>query len=379
MEELHIILFGIWFGLFLIKKFKMKRGILDGILLFFTVAAFLVFEVFQLSEFPYFNIEYLLYGGLLYSILMFNVKEVFSRSHIDSKYKQLKKSYDDLEHSYDMLRKRFVNTIELFPDGIAFRTNEGIFGTDDYIKLLDFEKNEFTFDAFMARMHREDINAYENTLKKTSNKNPYYKTSYRYKIHDKFIWIEEIGRRIIVDRTKTYISIIRGLDVKMYPKTDIDVLNTMQTDKEFLDHLQSLNRMKTPYTLIFIELANIPKVNEKYGRDIGDLMMGEFLKKLKFNFVKDAQSLYRLSGIRFALILKDQRKYEVLERALSHGGDLMNFDMRYGGVNQSIFPYFGIHHVSMFSQPVNDLVQRAHKALNIALEDHTQENYFVIR
>jgi len=379
MGELQIILFSIWLFLILTKRVGTKKGALDGLLFVLALASILVFDVFELSEFTYFELDYVLYGGFLYTLFMFDVKGLFGSRSLDQRYKTLKKSYDDLDRSYDMLRKRFVNTIELFPDGIAFRTNDGVFGTDDYIKLLDLTHNEFTYETFIKNMHIEDRGAYETTIKKTSSKKPYYKTSYRYLIDEKYVWIEEIGQRLIVDRAKMFISIIRGLDVKMFPKTDVDVLNLMQGEKDFITHLQSLNRIRTPYTLIFIELANIPKINEKYGRDIGDLMMGEFLKKMKYNFVKDAQSIYRLSGIRFALILKDKRKYEVLERALAHGGDLMNFDMKFGGINQSIFPYFGIQHVTMHSQPINELIQRTHKALNIALEDHTQENYFIIR
>ncbi|MFU8786042.1 MAG: diguanylate cyclase domain-containing protein, partial [Candidatus Izemoplasmataceae bacterium] len=190
---------------------------------------------------------------------------------------------------------------------------------------------------------------------------------------------KENGMMIEYEDRMMIISMNKAIDVKLYPDSEVEVLNQLRIDYEFYEYLQSLNRLKVPYRLVFFELSNIPRINKKYGRDIGDLLMGEFINKIRFNFVKDEKSLFRLSGIRFAMVMKDDRKYDMLERALKHGGDLLNFEMVFGNVKQSVFPYFGIQKISIFDEPIDEMVDRTHKALDIALSDDHQENFFIIR
>jgi len=139
-----------------------------------------------------------------------------------------------------------------------------------------------------------------------------------------------------------------------------------------------MNTKRKEYTLIYFQLSNIPVINERYGRDMGDLMMGEFISKLIYHFLGDAEALYRITGIRFAMVIEDQRKHGMLKRALEEGGDLVNYTMSFGGTRQSVYPYFGIHTIKVFEEPVDEIAARAEKALNIALDDKTQENYFMI-
>ncbi len=378
-QFIHV-MFIIWALLIISKRLLTKKGDFEVFLWVLFGALYLVFDVFSLATLPFGEPVDFIVIGLLYTVFFYDIKALFKRKDEQQRYQMLQKNYDMLEKQAELLRQRFIATIDLLPTGIVFRTGkESMFGTDKYIELMDIDNNEFTYDAFYNRLHTDDRNTYETTIKKLSSKRNTYQTSYRFKMGTRYVWMKEIGTKITVDKHPVVISIVTGLDVKMYPKTDIEVLNNLPNEKAFEEHILSLNRLQKSYTLIFFELTNIPKVNEKYGRDIGDLMMGEFLKKLKHNFVKDAHSVYRLTGIRFALILKDPRKYEVLERALVHGGDLMNFDMQFGGIKHSIYPAFGIHHIQAFNEPIDAIIARVHKALNIALDNQMTENYFIIR
>ncbi|MCK5762426.1 MAG: diguanylate cyclase, partial [Candidatus Izimaplasma sp.] len=125
-----------------------------------------------------------------------------------------------------------------------------------------------------------------------------------------------------------------------------------------------------------IHLSNIPNINEKYGRDVGDLMMGEYMKKLRYNFIKDNHSLYRIGGINFALIIKDERKVELIDRALQHGGDLFNLTMVFGGITQTLYPNLGISESNREGKNADQIIEEADEALKITLKDSYDTNYY---
>jgi len=239
-------------------------------------------------------------------------------------------------------------------------------------------ENATTQQAYEKHIHADDIHGVKDALNRLTKKHPQYALSYRYRTAKGDVWIKEHGKMILYEGKKMIIATAETLDVKRYPHSEVDLLNSMRIDHELLERLQSLNRVKEPYHLIFFELSNIPAINRLYGRDIGDLMMGEFLTKLRYHFVRDENSVYRITGIRFAMIIRDDRKYQILERALKHGGELLNFEMKFGGVEENIYPHFGIQKITMFDEPVDELVARTTKALDIAISDDTHENYFVI-
>lgn len=166
------------------------------------------------------------------------------------------------------------------------------------------------------------------------------------------------------------------MDIKQFPQSEIDVLNSLSNHQKMYDEMQKLTRLKKPYHLIIIQLTNIPKINEKYGRDVGDLMMGEYLKKTRFNFIKDNVSLYRMGGINFGLIVKDEKKYEILKRALINGGDLLNLKMIFGGITQTIYPNLGISESPYTGKTADKVIEEALEALKISLNENTTENHY---
>jgi PAS domain S-box-containing protein len=210
----------------------------------------------------------------------------------------------------------------LLREGISFREGDQMFGSDRWIELFGFENNELTVSDFEQHMVKEDLVQYNLTLEKLSKKNPTYTIKYRIENNGRIEWIEEHGKMIIHRKKMMLVSLIKPIDIQRFPSTDVDVLNTLKNEREMREEMQQLHRKKQPYHLVLIHLTNIPIINEKYGRDIGDLMMGEYLSKLRFKFIKDNRSLFRISGIRFALLIKEKSKFDILDRALVGAGEL---------------------------------------------------------
>ncbi len=376
--EPFFIIMVIWFVLLVVKRVVLKSGAFES-LLWFIVAG-----VYGLNYGVDYNLDtqFILYGsviGLLITVFFFSPLDVLKKDRHLVKYQDLKDHQKQLVIRSESLRKRFIAMIDLLKDGLAFKSDDGMmFATDFLLEMIGFEDNEFSQIDYEARIHPEDLSMYQNTLRKLTKKNASYEISYRFKRYNIYVWIKESGTLIHYEDRTMILCIVKSIDVKRYPETEVELLNRLRIDHEMLEHLQSLNRMRKPYYLVFIELTNIPAINRKYGRDIGDLMMGEFLNKMRFNFVKEDQSYFRLSGIRFAMVIKDDRKYEILERALKHGGDSLNFAMNFGGIKETIYPSFGVQKITMFDEPIDEILERTTKALDIALDQNTHENYFVI-
>lgn len=323
--------------------------------------------------------QYGSYG--LYVVIMINYVVVGLRKHLnsdvsDEEFYEMEEKIKDLSYDSELLRQRFISTIEIMNDGIAFRESDGsIFGTDLYVKYIGLKDNVFTVQDFEKLVVKEDLIHYNNILENTSNKNPIYKVDYRVRKGTDFVWIKEVGKRIVLEKKVSYISTVKRMDIKQFPETEIDVLNGMPGYKNMYDEMQRLVRNKIPYNLVVIQLTNIPRINDKFGRDVGDLMMGEYLKKFRFNFIKDNNSLFRVSGITFGVLIKDNKKMDFLERALTGGGELMNLDMVFGGITQTLYPNLGISESPYKGKTPDIMIEEALKALNVSLKDQSNQNY----
>ncbi len=338
------------------------------------IAYFYFIETFEHSYFIYFT-----YGYITLLSLILAIKLIIRVLQKDATKEDIHELEDDLErvnNASELLRKRFISTLELLNDGVAFKDEDNkYFGTDKYMKLIGLKFNEFSEEELLEKIHRDDVLEYQKNIKNLTKRNPVYKTTYRIKNNDEIIWIKEVGKLIINDKKNSYISLIKPMDVKLFPESEIDLLNTLPTIQKMKIEMQRLKSSKTPYYFVLIQLSNIPNINEKYGRDIGDLFMGEYLKKLRYNFIKDEQSLYRIEGIKFAMILRNEKKYEVLKRALTGTGELMNFSMQFGGVEHSVYPNLGITMSPYEPKSVELVLQEATSALKETLIPNTKKNY----
>lgn len=377
--ELPVAILLLWALLVLVKKHRTKKGDLDFFLVFATAAVYIVFNRLNLASIRPVIFDTLLYGGFAYTLFMFDLKAVLARDLDREKLNSIKKDYKQLTNRSEMLRKRFISMLDLLEDGVVFRMEDGsMFVTDVARRFLGFESNEATYDDFLDSLHPDDVDAYRSISERKAKKKGSYEAHYRVMHGHSTHWVKEKGVKVQHEKRTMTIALIQSLDVRKYPKTNVDVLNQLGIDQALYEYLQARNSEEKPYTLVFFELANIPHVNEQYGRDIGDLMMGEFLSKLIYHFIGDSNAVFRITGIRFAMVIKDNRKYGMLKRALDEGGDLVNYTMSFGGTRESVFPYFGIHTITVFEEPVDEIAARAEKALEIALDDTTQENFFVI-
>ena len=339
-----------------------------------------VFGFFYLTnketENEYLYTFYFLILYLLASLMIRALTAKFKRKLSEKDYDNMEETIEEINLSSELLRNRFISTIEVLYEGISYRDSDGsIFGSDKYIKYMGIRSNNFDVYEFEENVHKDDLNLYKTTLEKTTNKRPVYNINFRTVNNGKTTWIKEVGKRIIIGKKVSYISVIKPLDIRQFPETEIDVLNGLRNYQNMYDEMQEIERNKLSYNLVVIKLTNIPNINDKYGRDIGDLMMGEYLKKLQYNFIKEEGSIFRITGITFGVIMKDDKKFVFLERALSGTGELLNLSMVFGGLTQTLYPNLGIAESPYHGKSPDKMIEEAMKALEISCKDNINSNY----
>ncbi len=322
---------------------------------------------------------YVLFAGAILLAITLKRKVKITQNLTDYDYFELEKELDEVNKSSELLRLRYVNTIGLVREGVIFYDSDlqGLFMTDQAAKLLDARKNQFTIDEYAALIHPDDQGHYLASVKKPNTKAGGFELKYRLKRDTQYVWVEEKAKIFEHDKITEIISTIQGIDVKFFPETMIHEIDSLPNEQHLMQYLAASMKEPEVFHLVMIHLTNVPDINKRFGRDVGNLMIAEYIKKIRFHFAKDINSIFRITGIQFALVIKEQRKYDVLQRALQSGGDLVNLTISIGGIQQIVYPNLGIiKHEPWSTYTLNEYISFANKALDEAIRNN-KRNYAI--
>lgn len=331
-----------------------------------------------LVDFEFYYAIFLLLATSAYAV-GFRSKIRITRNLTDYDFFELEKELDEVKNSSELLRQRYISTIGLLNEALAFHDAEAgtLFVTDQFRKIGDLAKSEFTLDEFAALIHQDDRAQYLSSVRKASKKAPAYDIKYRLMRAGAPVWVEERGRAFEFDKKTHVVAAVRAIDMKLFPETLIHELDSLPVEQQLVQYLTQILKEPETFYLVMIQLTNIPDVNARFGRDVGNLMIAEYIKKMRFHFAKDVNSIFRITGIQFALVIREQRKYDVLLRALQSGGDLINLMINIGGIQQVVYPNLGIiKHEPWSTYSLNEYVSLANKALDEAIRN-PKKNYSV--
>ncbi len=323
--------------------------------------------------------SYFLYFIVLLMAITFKNKIKITQNLTDYDFFELEKELDEVKGVSDLLRLRFINTIGLLGEGLIFYETglEMMFITERAAEIIGTKNNEMSVDEYMAHMHEEDKNQYIQTLKKTNKKSPNYEMKYRINKNNSSLWVVEKGKLFDHDGKEFIVSSIKGIDIKLFPETLIHELDTLPDESQLTQVLVQARKDKEAFYMVLMHLTNIPDINRRFGRDVGNLMIAEYIKKMRYHFAREHNSIFRITGIEFALIIKEEQKYEVLKRALLSGGDLINLRLNIGGIQQIVYPNVGIvRHDPWSNYEVNDFLNLGNKALEEAIRNN-KKNYSI--
>lgn len=110
-----------------------------------------------------------------------------------------------------------------------------------------------------------------------------------------------------------------------------DVLTGLPNRRLFAEHLEKTiaasKRSGKRLAVIYIDLDGFKNINDTYGHEAGDTLLREIASRLR-SLIRESDTLARIGGDEFALILpecgNDEMLEEVLERLVSHGAYQFN-------------------------------------------------------
>lgn len=387
MSQLFQLVLGAIAFLAMLSSFILyKKWRLWKLVLFFVVAFGFVWIWTPLAiiipDAPVWFVEYYPYV-LLFVMSLFLItlrrKVKITQNLTDYDFFEMEKELDEMKSTSELLRLRFISTIDLLHEGLLFYNEDGtdVFLTEQACSILGRTEHTVTIENYIEGIHPEDRSSYVQTIKKMSKKHPQLDLKYRVKRESFYVWIEEKVKIFEFDKKQHLISTIQGIDMKLFPITLIHELDSLPTESHLVQALTQIAKEPETFYLVMIQLTNIVDINQRFGRDVGNLMIAEYIKKIRFHFTKDINSIFRITGIQFALLIREQRKYEVLIRALQSGGDLVNLPMNIGGINQVVYPNLGIvKHEPWSSYNIGDFITMGNKALEEAIRN-PKRNYAI--
>jgi GGDEF domain-containing protein len=361
-------------------------NLIKTIILLLTIAIIVIWEwmpslIPEVVLFDYIDEVY--YGFLLLVLLFFSItfrsKIRVTKNLTDHDFFELEKQLESISDTSELLRKRFIHSIELTNEGLIFYETDysGLYITDQIKNLIDSNKNQLTMDEYVDLIHEEDRKIFLQTIKKVNEKIGTYELKYRIQTLDNYAWIIEKGRVFKHKKIDHIISTFKPVNLKLFPDTLIEELDSLPYEEDLTKTLSNLRKEKQTFYLIMLHLTNIPDVNKRFGRDVGNLMIAEYVKNMRYHFAREKHTLFRITGIQFALVIKDDLKYQNLHRALTSGGDLINLKLSIGGIQQIIYPNLGIVKHDPWSKiDINDLISLSNKALEEAISDN-KNNYSI--
>jgi PAS domain-containing protein len=271
-----------------IKVWKVVLLVLTGLLygiywLYSGLITFVSIDIY-LEYYSYF-----LFGVLLLFAITMKKKIRVTQNLTDYDFFEMEKDLDETKLTSELLRLRFISTIGLLQEGLIFYNDdlEGLFVTEQVGKIIGQNTNEFSMEDYANLIHPEDKPQYVQAIKKVSKKNPGFDIKYRIKRDSIYVWIEERAKIFEFEKKLQIISVIQGIDMKLFPQTLIHEIDSLPSEQQLIQFLTQIVKEPETFYLVMIQLTNIPDINNRFGRDVGNLMIGEYIKKMRFHFAKD--------------------------------------------------------------------------------------------
>ncbi|MFA5741467.1 MAG: PAS domain-containing protein, partial [Candidatus Izemoplasmatales bacterium] len=168
--------------------FYHKFRIWKLILIILTSAAYAFLRLFPEIVDVYIPIDMTIewYGYYLFLVVIilainFKSKIKITQNLTDYDFFEMEKELDELKSTSELLRLRYISTIELLNEGMLFYndTLDGFFASEQFGRITGITKSDMTIDEYVTLIHPDDQNQYLSTIKKANRKTPSFDIKYR--------------------------------------------------------------------------------------------------------------------------------------------------------------------------------------------------------
>ncbi len=281
----------------------------------------------------------------------------------------VERELSDRNNELESIRHKFIATLDLSEEGLFYidLDERTIWASDSLVKSLNLPGNLIDLTDFRRLIEAEDLKKYLAILGDLTINKRKYSASYRIMVNNQYHWFREKGIRLFEDQqTATIMGTLNPIQTKHFQASHIDELDNLKDHNDFMVHMHKLFNTNRYFQCLVFRLKNIPNINESHGREVGNMLMAEYIKKMRQNFVTESGGIFRISGIEFAVTLTDPRKMEVLESGTKTNPTFLNLQMQYGSIQTELEVFGGIAVGGGDAQEEHQLYQAAIQALKIA-------------
>lgn len=289
----------------------------------------------------------------------------------------IERQLKEKERELESLRLKYIATIELTNDGLYYidLDERYMWASSKFLEKTDFTSSMIDLKDYQNYIYNEDLNSYLGSLSSLTMRKKTFKTRYRLMIGGEYVWVDDRGQRIFEDKTSNII--VGSLDIvsaRGYAKVGNEVLDNIKTEKDIHVHLKQLYNENRRFQLALFELKNIPEINKEMGREIGDMLISEYVKKLMNSFMSESSEIFRISGLVFAVTILDPQKMQILKTGSTKNPKFLNMEINYGAVNAEVDVLLGVS--SSYGGALNSrsLFEQAEHALGLTKHKNYSSN-----
>lgn len=293
-----------------------------------------------------------------------NIGEMQSDFNLLEVEQKLKQASYDLES----LRLKYIATIEIVNQGLYYidLDDKTFWASQTLVKKLQLSTDMINFEDYQKYIYEDDINSYLGSLSNLTTRKDTFKTRYRFLVNGQYLWVTDHGKRIFEDKQSNLImGTIDTVEASGYSKTGLEVLDNLKTEKYLIPHLTKLIKENKTFELALFNLHNLPEINEEYGREVGNMMISEYVKKLMGSFMSESSDIFRIAGVTFAVTIVDPRKISLLRKGVINNPAFLNLKMNYGVISPEIEVKMGVVSSPKDSKEANELFSFAKQAINL--------------
>lgn len=284
--------------------------------------------------------------------------------------KDLAQSTGELE----LIKSRFVTVLEKTKEGIFFTdlTTQTVWVNDMLVHSLSLSGNSLSLTEYMKNIHPEDLAIYKAKMAQVNNLSPAYSIKYRFYTGTRYLYVQEDGSRISNGRKIELCGIIHLMEDSHFEKTDTE-LDSIKGEPELLACVKNLFAQNKVFQIVSINMNSIKKLNDTYGRSIGNMALSEYIKLIKYRYV-DAGMIFRVSGLDFIAIVTDYRKMDMLKNSLMNNEKILHVSAEYGSVKVQIEATMGITYSTDAKKPEQS-IEQSKEALHYASNPQYAANF----
>ena len=278
----------------------------------------------------------------------------------------------------ESIQYKFIAALELTEEGIFFNDLDEnyIWSNDILVKDLKLGSNTISYISYKDLIYPEDLEIYTATIRALTPERPNYSLTYRFKVGDRYEFVKETGKRIFDDEhSNVILGFAKKINAGGFEKLNLTEVDRAKGIEELLVTLDALYRDRRVFQLVCINLTTLPEINNRCGRAVGNMIMNEYLKKLRNNFMSDSGEIYRTSGLVYYFVITDTRKMEFFKRGLESDPKAMNLSLNYGTLHAELKVNIGVAEADIDGLNKEELITNCNTAINATLNPNYSLNY----